>query len=1089
MDTARGGVGPAGDRDSLESAAKKAGANAMPNDAGERSSSQFLFADAADFLTPVGRAINSEFLGDEPRLVRHLANAARFAEADAAQVQTEAARLVEAVRAAPVSRGGLDAFLRQYDLSSQEGVILMCLAEALLRIPDDETADRLIADKLRAGDWASHLGDSQSLFVNASTWGLMLTGRIIRLDAVDVAAPQGAIARVVGRIGEPVVRTAMRQAMRIMGHQFVMGRTIAEALDNSLQGGNRRYRYTFDMLGEAALTGSDAERYFAAYEGAIAALQARAGEYADAEARPSISVKLSALHPRFERAHRGRVLAELAPRLADLCVAARDAGIALTLDAEESERLELTLELLESVCRAPRLEGWSGFGLAVQAYQKRAPAVLRHLMTVAKDTGRLLHVRLVKGAYWDAEIKRAQERGLPGFPVYTRKPNTDVAYLACARLMLEQGAGLLYPQFATHNAQTVAAVSHHARRLGREFEFQRLHGMGESLYAEVTRPDGLGVPCRVYAPVGEHEDLLPYLVRRLLENGANTSFVNRIVNEAEPVERIVADPVRTTDDYAHAAHPRIAQPADVYRPERLNSRGLNLADGGVLRELADRMERVSRRPWVAAPIVDGRELEGHPEPVRNPASAGDIVGTVRTATAAQVDAAISVAVRAQPAWDAEGAERRAAALERAADLFEANLHELIAMCVREAGKTVPDSLAEVREAVDFLRYYAARARADFGQPVRLPGPTGESNELTLHGRGVFVCISPWNFPLAIFTGQVAAALAAGNSVIAKPAEQTPLVAAQAVRLLLQAGVPAGVLQFLPGDGAIVGARAVADRRVAGVAFTGSTETAHLIHRALAAREGPIPVLIAETGGQNAMIVDSSALPEQVVLDAVQSSFNSAGQRCSALRVLCVQQDIAPRVQRLLAGCMDELVVGDPAFLATDVGPVIDAAARDVLERHARAVTPRAAWQHRRELGPATRAGTFVAPLAVQIDSIAALEREVFGPILHVVTYRARDLESVVDAVNGTGYGLTFGIHSRIDSTVRRVASRVTAGNVYVNRNMIGAVVGTQPFGGCGLSGTGPKAGGPRYLHRFAHERTLTINTSAVGGNASLLAME
>ncbi len=1060
----------------------------MSNRPGEDYSRGVLFPDAADFLTPTGRAINDDFLADEEPIVRRLANATRMSPVDAAQVVSTASRLVEAVRKAPRGKSGLDAFLRQYDLSSQEGVILMCLAEALLRIPDDETADRLIADKLRAGDWASHLGDSRSLFVNASTWGLMLTGRIVRLEAADVAAPQGLVSRVVGRMGEPMVRTAIRQAMRIMGHQFVMGRTIAEALDNSLKGDNRRYRYTFDMLGEAALTGADADRYFASYSDAIEALRSRVGEYDNVESCPSISVKLSALHPRFERAQRGRVLAELSPRLVDLCVAARDAGVALTIDAEESERLELTLELLEATCRSPRLEGWCGGGIAVQAYQKRALAVLRHLDGMARDTRRKLNVRLVKGAYWDAEIKRGQERGLPGYPVFTRKANTDVSYLACARFVLEQGQEL-YPQFATHNAHTVAAVWQMAKAGAREFEFQRLHGMGEELYAEVTRPDGLDVPCRVYAPVGEHEDLLPYLVRRLLENGSNTSFVNRIVSDDEPVESIVVDPVQTVDGYASATHPRIPLPADVYRPQRRNSGGLNLADGAVLLELAERMTRVARRPWVARPCVAGRELDGHAEPVRNPADTAQVVGTVVAASAAQVDEAIAVAARAQPAWDAAGPEPRAAALERAADLFEQQTHELVAMCVREAGKSVPDSIAELRETVDFLRYYAARAREDFGKPLRLPGPTGESNDLYLAGRGVFACVSPWNFPLAIFTGQVAAALAAGNTVVAKPAEQAPLVAAQAVRLLLQAGVPGEALHFLPGDGAVVGARAVSDPRVAGVAFTGSTETARRIHRGQAARDGAIPVLIAETGGLNAMIADSSALPEQVVVDAAYSAFNSAGQRCSALRILCVQEDIAPKVKRLLAGLMHELVIGDPALLATDVGPVIDEEARAMLERHAQAIVQGAAWHHRCELGAATRAGTFFAPLAVQIASLDVLEREVFGPVLHLLTYRASDLEGLVDAINATGYGLTFGIHSRIDSTVRRVAARVSAGNVYVNRNIIGAVVGTQPFGGCGLSGTGPKAGGPRYLHRFGHERTVTINTSAVGGNASLLAME
>ena len=745
--------------------------------------------------------------------------------------------------------------------------------------------------------------------------------------------------------------------------------------------------------------------------------------------------------------------------------------------------------MLESVCRDPRLAGWSGFGIAVQTYQKRAPAVLRYLIGLARETQRILHVRLVKGAYWDSEIKRAQERGLPGYPVFTRKPNTDVAYLACARLVLEQGPEL-YPQFATHNAHTVAAIRHLAERNRREFEFQRLHGMGEELYAEVMRKDGLNLPCRVYAPVGEHEDLLPYLVRRLLENGSNTSFVNRIVNENEPIAHVVADPIRVVDGWSQAAHPRIPLPADVYQPERRNSRGLHLADGAVLPSLADRMERSLAAALAGEP---GRVRAGTRRSLPNRSATRRIPSKSSARCAPRrsehVAAAVDAAAGSQARWNDAGAAHRAAVLDRAADLFDASLEELVAMCVREAGKTVPDSIAEVREAVDFLRYYAARAREDFGAPIRLPGPTGESNEISLHGRGVFACISPWNFPLAIFTGQVAAALAAGNSVVAKPAEQTPLVAAQAVRLLLQAGVPADVLHFLPGDGGIVGARLVADPRVAGVAFTGSTETARLIHRSLAAREGAIPVLIAETGGQNAMIVDSSALPEQVVLDAAYSAFNSAGQRCSALRVLCVQEDIAPKVLRLLAGHMNELVVGDPAFLSTDVGPAIDAQARDLLERHAREIVRGARWHHRCELGPEAQRGTFVAPLAVQIESLGVLEREVFGPILHVVSYRARDLETLVDAINATGYGLTFGIHSRIDGTVQRVAARVSAGNVYVNRNIIGAIVGTQPFGGCGLSGTGPKAGGPRYLHRFAHERTLTINTSAVGGNASLLAME
>jgi RHH-type transcriptional regulator, proline utilization regulon repressor / proline dehydrogenase / delta 1-pyrroline-5-carboxylate dehydrogenase len=681
---------------------------------------RFLFADDQDFLTPVGVAINGDFLADEERVVRQLANIARFDPVMHDAVHATARQLVEAVRKAPASKTGLDAFLRQYDLSSQEGVILMCLAEALLRIPDDDTADLLIADKLRAGDWASHLGDSQSLFVNASTWGLLLTGRIVRLDPNDVAAPAGAMSRVASRIGEPLVRTAMRQAMRIMGHQFVMGRTIKEALDNSLSGANKRYRYTFDMLGEAALTTGDADRYFEAYRIAIGSLSARVREYPDEEARPSISVKLSAMHPRFERAHRQRVLRDLTPRLVELCVLAREAGIALTLDTEESERLEISVELLAAVCRDPRLAGWSGFGIAVQTYQKRAPALLRYVIDLARSTSRILHVRLVKGAYWDSEIKRGQERGLPGYPVFTRKPNTDVAYLACARIVLEQGHEL-YPQFASHNAHTVAAVWHMAQKYGREFEFQRLHGMGEELYSHVTNPAGLNVPCRVYAPVGEHEDLLPYLVRRLLENGSNTSFVNRIVNENEPIDAIVADPVRVVDGYDKVAHPRIPAPVDVYAPERRNSLGVHLADGAVLRQLADRMEKVSRRPWLAAPLVGGKEHAGPSDSIRNPANTTDVVGTVTPATREHVRAAIDIAERAQPAWNSTPAGTRAEALDKTADLFEDSMPELVAMCVREAGKTVPDSVAEVREAVDFLRYYAARARQDFAAPVRLPG--------------------------------------------------------------------------------------------------------------------------------------------------------------------------------------------------------------------------------------------------------------------------------------------------------------------------------------------------------------------------------
>jgi RHH-type proline utilization regulon transcriptional repressor/proline dehydrogenase/delta 1-pyrroline-5-carboxylate dehydrogenase len=1033
---------------------------------------------------PVADAINRNYLGDEEQLVRALADAARVTPEQRERIAAEAHRFVEGVRAAQTRRSGLDAFLRKYDLSSQEGVILMCLAEALLRIPDDATADKLIADKIAAGDWAQHLDDAESLFVNASTWGLMLTGRIVRPGDADLHDPRGFVAKLAGRLGEPVLRAAFRQAMRIMGHQFVMGRTIGEALDRSKSAEHRKYRHSFDMLGEAALTSADADRYLAAYHNAIAAVAASVAG-APPEDAPSISVKLSALFPRYEFTQRDRVLDELAPRLQELAAAAHAGSVALTVDAEEAERLELSLEIIEQVARSPRLEGWNGFGLAVQAYQRRALDVIRWLRALADSTGRRLNVRLVKGAYWDTEVKRAQERGLAGYPVFTRKVNTDVSYLACARELVAAGANI-YPQFATHNAQTVATVLEFARAAGRRFEFQRLHGMGEELYDQVVGEQGLGVPCRVYAPVGSHEDLLPYLVRRLLENGANTSFVNRLVDEQTAAADIVRDPVAEVDALKQKAHSRIPPPRLLYGSARLNSRGVNIADPAERNALLAGVQQAAAQEWIVAPLVDGKLRDGPQRQVRNPASLSQVIGTVVDADEKSIEAAFASAVKAQVEWDATPAGERAEALERAADLFEERMPELIAYCVREGGRTIVDSISEVREAIDFLRYYADRARAEFAQGLRLPGPTGESNELRLRGRGVFVCISPWNFPLAIFTGQIAAALAAGNAVLAKPAEQTPLIAMRAVQMLLEAGVPAGALHLLPGDGATVGARIVADVRVAGVAFTGSTETAKAIHQSLANRAGPIPVLIAETGGQNAMIVDSSALPEQVVIDVVQSGFNSAGQRCSALRALFVQEEIAPRVAELLGGFMEELRIGDPLSLSTDVGPVIDEASRKALQAHADAIRKSARWSHTCRLGPEHDNGLFFPPVAVEIDALSQLTREVFGPIVHIVRYPAHRIDDVIDAVNATGYGLTLGVHTRVDATARYIASRVRAGNVYVNRNMIGAVVGVQPFGGRGLSGTGPKAGGPHYLPRFATEQTLTINTAAVGGNASLL---
>ena len=1046
----------------------------------------FIFPAGVAPASSVAEAINRRYLAEEAPLVHELADIARLSEDAASSVRATAMRLVESVRRNRTRVSGLDAFLQQYDLSSQEGVVLMCLAEALLRVPDAATADQLIADKLSTADWRSHLGTSDSMFVNASTWGLMLTGRIIRPASQDVEQPSRFMQRLVTRMGEPVVRGAMRQAMRIMGHQFVMGRTIGEALKRASAGAWAAYRYSFDMLGEAALTAGDSQRYLESYRAGIEAIAAAERRPESIFAADSVSVKLSALFPRYELAKRERVLAELTPRVRDLAVAARKAGVGLTVDAEEADRLQISLELFERVFRDEALTGWDGFGLAIQAYLKRGLDTCRWVIGLAAQTGHCIPVRLVKGAYWDAEIKRAQENGLDGYPVFTRKVNSDVSFLACAKLLLE-ARGKVYPQFATHNAHSVASILHFAGT-NRQFEFQRLHGMGEELYAEVIGKEHFDLPCRVYAPVGHHEDLLPYLVRRLLENGSNTSFVNRIVDEAAPIEDIVADPVVIVDSLESVSHPRIPVPAAIFGSERRNSRGLNMADPGQLGPLAADMSAALERPHAAAPAAGELAVRGESRPSLDPADMRRTVGHVDWTSAETAGRALERAAAAQARWDGLGAAARATLLERTADLFESHTAQLLALCIREAGKTLPDSVAELREAVDFLRYYAAQARSEFAGPLRLPGPTGESNDLSRRGRGVFLCISPWNFPLAIFTGQVAAALVTGNCVLAKPAEQTCLIAAAAVRLFHHAGVAGDVLQLLPGRGPEIGGALLPDARIAGVAFTGSTEVARIINRQLAGRDGPIAALIAETGGQNAMIADSSALPEQLVLDVVKSAFNSAGQRCSALRVLFLQDNVADRTLRLLAGFMDELEIGDPAMLATDVGPVIDHEARELLEAHAARMERHGRVIARCRLPPAAEHGSFFAPLAVEIGGIGELEREVFGPVLHVVRYAAKDLDRIIAEINATGYALTLGVHSRIDARAREIFRKTRAGNVYVNRNMVGAVVGVQPFGGSGLSGTGPKAGGPDYLHRFITERTLTINTSAVGGNASLLSL-
>ncbi len=1045
-----------------------------------------MFESLRRISTDVGCRINARYLADESELLDGLLDRARCSVQQRASIEATAVELVEVMRRERAAKSGLDAFLMAYDLSSTEGVVLMCLAEALLRIPDAETADRMIADRLCAGDWEQHLGQSESLFVNASTWGLMLTGRLVQPGELKADSPAGFLRSLVARLGEPVVRSAMMQAMRIMARQFVMGRDIREALQRSVEPDQSQYRFSFDMLGEAALTVKDAEKYFQAYLDAIDVLATHQSGADDVLSRQSISVKLSALSPRLEFSQLDRVMREVVPRLTDLVVAARKHNVPLTVDSEEAARLELMLAVFAAVYKNSAIGDWEGLGIAVQTYQRRAPDVINWLEDLAVEGKRRIPTRLVKGAYWDTEIKTAQELGLSSYPVFTRKINTDVSYLACVRMLLDS-SGRFLPQFASHNAHTVAYVLHMAPA-SLDYEFQRLHGMGEALFDRVTARDADARPCRVYAPVGRHEDLLPYLVRRLLENGANTSFVNRIVQEETPAQDLVEDPVIQVDKLTERTNTAIPAPADLYGPDRRNSAGFNLYDGLELASLAEAMDDALQTPPVVGPVIDGQGWPGAMQPSMNPFNHRQQVGRVGFADASAVDRAVQIAKDAFVGWDCTAVSERARILRDAAALFEAHRPELVALCVAEAGKCVADALSEVREAVDFLRYYAAEAERLMNVPVVLPGPTGERNELSLAGRGVFVCISPWNFPVAIFTGQIAAALVTGNTVLAKPAEQTGLVAARVVGLLAEAGVPGSVLQFIPGSGTEVGARAVADPRIAGVVFTGSTETAVHINRSLAARDGALATLIAETGGQNARVVDSTALAEQVVIDVMQSAFNSAGQRCSALRVLFLQEEVADRILQLLAGHMAELVIGDPARLDTDVGPVIDFASRDTLLEHRQRILSLGKLVYECALPDALEEGSFFAPLVVEIPDLSVLYKEVFGPVLHVIRFHSQDLESVLEAIAATGYGLTFGFQSRIEKRAEKVANLVAAGNVYVNRNMVGAVVGVQPFGGRGLSGTGPKAGGPNYLLRFVSERTITVNTAAVGGNANLLTL-
>ncbi|MHC1945335.1 bifunctional proline dehydrogenase/L-glutamate gamma-semialdehyde dehydrogenase PutA [Bradyrhizobium sp. UFLA06-06] len=995
--------------------------------------------------SPLPPPFTAPYAPDDAAIAARLRQDARLGAEAEARIDRTATRLIEAIRANDDPLGGVEDMLREFALSTKEGLALMVLAEALLRVPDARTADQFIEDKLGQGDFVNHETRSSAFLVNASAWALGMSARVIQPGET----PQGTIGRLTKRLGAPAVRAATRQAMRLMGSHFVLGETIEAALSRAQSHTARGSRYSFDMLGEGARTADDAQRYFESYARAIDAIGKAAGDQPLPD-RPGISVKLSALHPRFEAVSHARVMTELVPQLIDLARRAKAFDLNFTVDAEEADRLELSLDVIAAAFADPSLAGWSGFGLAVQAYQKRAADVIDYVDALTRALDRRMMVRLVKGAYWDTEIKRAQERGLDGYPVFTRKAMTDLNYVACARKLLALRPRL-FPQFATHNALTVATILELADD-PLSFEFQRLHGMGEALYAQLgeDRPE---IAHRTYAPVGSHRDLLAYLVRRLLENGANSSFVALAADNRVSIVDLLRRPAEIVGADDKASHSAIPLPAELYRPQRENSHGIEFGERKALGALTSAIAAEHKASPSTAP-----------------------------STTEQANAAVAAARRGFKAWNATPATKRAAILDKAAELLEQRRAHFLALLQSEGGKTLDDALSEVREAIDFCRYYAALGQTLFGEGETMPGPTGESNVLELHGRGAFVAISPWNFPLAIFLGQVTAALMAGNAVIAKPAEQTPRIAAEAVAQLHQAGVPPSALHLVQGDGA-VGAALVAHPAIAGVVFTGSTDVARSINRTLAAKDGPIVPLIAETGGINAMIVDATALPEQVADDVVTSAFRSAGQRCSALRLLFVQDDVADRMIEMIAGAARELRIGDPSEPSTHIGPVIDAEAKQRLDAH----IARMKQEARVHLAGEAPSGNFVAPHIFELSAAGQLKEEVFGPILHVVRYRADKLGEVLSAIEATGFGLTLGIHSRIDDTIEHVIDRLQVGNIYVNRNMIGAVVGVQPFGGSGLSGTGPKAGGPHYLARFATEQTITINTAAAGGNAALMA--
>ncbi len=1021
-------------------------------------------------------AINQAYLTDENRIIARLL--AYLDKYDPVTVGTCAKSLVEAVRAKKDRQTAIEAFLHEYQLNSEEGIVLMTIAEALLRIPDSKTQDLFLQEKLTHADWRSHLQHSDSLLVNFSTRTLLFTRQFEK----HVASSERILEQLISRLGTPLIRTALKQAMQHLAQQFVIAESIQQAVLSCKQ--NPAYRYSFDMLGEAALTATDADRYYESYREAIATLAKNASS-ADIYDNAGISIKLSALYPRYEPLQHACAVKKLTDKLLMLAKLARTANISITVDAEETERLEMSLDIFAAVFTHPDLKGWHGLGLAVQTYQKRALPVIRWLAELADMQHGKIALRLVKGAYWDSEIKRAQENGLNDYPVFTHKSATDVSYLTCAQFILSRPE-VFYPQFATHNAHTAAAIYD----LGKQhtgYEFQRLHGMGEALYREIIETQNWHTPCRIYAPVGHFHELLPYLVRRLLENGANTSFINQIDDPDISVEQLISDPVAAIKTLPRQS--QIVSPRDLYGKNRLNSDGVNLADPESLARLQQALDDLADKHWQATPLINGSPWSGKQQSIVNPYDNRLIVGSVIYAGQEVIEQALNTASQAFANWRLCPATTRADCLQKAAVLLEKHRLELVSLCIREGGRTIKDALSEVREAVDYCRYYAQSALELFSIPVKLPGPAGEENLLYYYGRGVYIGISPWNFPIAIFIGQITAALAAGNTVIAKPASQTSLTAMRCVQLLHQAGIPETVLQFMPASGSMTGKYLLPDHRVAGIAFTGSTKTAQFINLQLAHYHQAIVPLIAETGGQNVMIADSSALVQHLVQDAIVSAFNSAGQRCSALRVLFVQQEIADKTITMLIGAMQELSIGNPGVYKTDIGPIIDHAALAPLHIHLDTMRQQAKLLYQLPLDDSLRYGSFFPPSLIEINSLSQLTQEVFGPVLHVIRYRASDLDQIIAAVNASGYGLTLGIHSRIDAVIKTIRQNVKVGNIYVNRNMIGAVVGAQPFGGMGLSGSGPKAGGPDYLRRFAIEQTVTINTAAIGGNAALLARD